>query len=230
MSMTTVKRKAKVVMLPTRKAENSLLMYNNKSLILQFKSNGFYTQEYLKSIHADSHHLYITSDEEIKEDWVYNQHCTNYPKIFKVKSEWLNNEGIYKGEIYLQKIIATTDKSLKIRLLNSSGLSEGEYETTLSQPSKQFIDAYIQSYNIKQPIEHVLVDYEEIEYGHVDDYSKPHGFETRLKVDKANYITITKIKNSWNKEEVKKLINLYATTFVDGNIDQWIDDNSIFLL
>jgi CTP-dependent riboflavin kinase len=79
-----------------------------------------------------------------------------------------------------------------------------------------------------------MVEFEEIEHGHVNDYSKPHGFETRLKVNsKDNTITIRPIKESWNRDEVVALIKKSKSDFplhrgiqlLDKEFDIWIEQN-----
>ena len=91
-----MEKKCKVVLLPTDKVFNKKL---NKQLIihngnLQFCQNGQMMRE------GQPQHLYILSDDEIKEgDWcIYNNHFVKYSKP--------SNSYFYK------KIIATTNPDL----------------------------------------------------------------------------------------------------------------------
>lgn len=56
-------KKVKVLMLPTEKAEDSIV--KSAGRLWYFK--GYFTQDYLSSQNKKSHHLYLVSDEEIKE-------------------------------------------------------------------------------------------------------------------------------------------------------------------
>lgn len=145
-------------------------------------------------------HLYFLSDEEIKEgDWYYS-------------SEIGFSGGVsqYKGGIKLtswKKIIATTDSSLEYSFGKTASFE-------LPHPSESFLEVFVREYNKGNVIKEVMVEYGEIEYGHVDDYSQPHGFETQLKVNsKDNTITIKRVKESWNREEIIQLFRDHHKTF-----------------
>lgn len=127
-------------MLPTEKKSrlalqsinNKLELYNNA-----FNANG-------------SREIYIISDEKIKErDWAYNKQ-TN--KVFKFK----HNEGNF-SDIGIFKIVATTDKSLKINKKESTGIGYIDY---LPKLPESFIQAYIKAYNDGKPITEVLIEYQ----------------------------------------------------------------------
>lgn len=115
----------------------------------------------------------------------------------------------HKDKYYIQsndgynEVLATTDSSLKIKKFESGVFSNLEYN--LYQPSPQFIQAYIEAYNASNPIVDVMVEYEE------DEPADGYKYET-IKIDKNNYITITKCKDSWSREEVVALLS-------DLNID-----------
>lgn len=176
-------KKCLIVMLSTNeKAENCLVMYDTNNLILKYQPNQYYTQEYLKSIYCKSHHLYILSNDEIKEGDMVMRICDNL--IHKQHSDLtvLNNlakEGLFK------KAIASTDKSLN-----------------LPQPSQQFIEKYISEYNKNNKIEEIMVEYKD----NMDTFKIEEGhfcIELDLKVNpKDNTITIKKVKSNWNREEL----------------------------
>lgn len=164
------------------------------------RSSIAYKQESFPN--QQNQHLYITSDDEIKDgDWylgIDNRIC------IAVKN---NAKGMLK-------IIASTDSLLP-----------------LPQPSDKFIQAYIDAYNKGEKIEKVLVEYE---FGNISEsyfYGEVEKLPLKLKL-KDNNIIIKKVKDSWSKEEVKKLINaalieFEASTFSEANqtIQKWIEEN-----
>lgn len=117
-----------------------------------------------------------------------------------------NNQGYEVAEDVknVRKIIATTDTSLEIV---SKGINP-VYEK-LPQPSQQFIEKYIDSYNKGEIITDVLVEYEEMageELG-VDPAYYPLEERLKLKINpKDNTINIKITKESWNREEVRQLL------------------------
>lgn len=133
--------------------------------------------------------LFIISDEEIKDkDITYDAMCEILiPIPFNVKacpSKLFSN---YK------KIIASTNPSLN-----------------LPQPSQSFITKYIEEYNKGNVITEVMVEYEVnskdiIKFGARGEHVKINS--------KDNTITIKKIKDSWTREEVIKLIKEYHASF-----------------
>lgn len=249
--------KRQVVMLPTEKAENCLLYGSNR---LRFHK-GYFTQEFLKSCNTKSYHLYILSDEKIKEgDLVYR--C-NSKDIFKVDSFLIHL--IERGSTEIcKKIIATTDKSLSPRIHKGETVDESypkEFrEGILSQPSQSFINKFIEQYDKGNVITEVIVEYEKVcancgkhlrahRFGTcpdklhlekttlVDTYGESVNADYALKIDpKDNTISIRKIKDSWNREEVKTLLNsLIKADFLDFTneygitgwkaFDKWIEEN-----
>lgn len=182
--------------------------------------------------------LYILSDDEIKEgDWVIkNGHTT----IYQIeKDSRIDN---------CKKIIATTDKSLSLvctcgatKVVNTGLCPKCHLFTNiplLPQPSQSFIKKYITEYNKGNIITDVMVEYDE---WHEEDTSRdyipgkgqPAIKFTRLKVNKNNEITITRVKDSWSRDEV---IYLCGKAFFQGknnylqnekakNFDKWIEEN-----
>ena len=220
-----------------------MLNANQESeLCLSFKENSFGNLTDKKLVKIDSacynlsniktQHLYITSNEEIKEsDLFYN---TFDDKIQKCTKHQLHDGKFAKLRVYVEggdynesickKIIATTDTSLG-----------------LPQPSQQFIEKYIEEYNKGNIITEVLVEVEEkyiesklsyisaggmvgfdkcelknkrigsVSCGECENYIQDFGNyitckkgkkEYKLKLDSHNQITIRKQKDSWTREEV----------------------------
>jgi len=175
-------KRGKVVMLPTN--EKALLSLWGKWLF-----NGTDSNREPKPINQ---HLYITSDDKIKKD--DDVLFVKYGTIHKAVHD--NHFEFIKGDC--KKIIATTDSSLT----TGKGLdSFSGKPDTLPQPSQSFIEKYVEKYNKGNIITDVLV-----EYGFTINKSLGHFNQYReyfLKVNpKDNTITIKKVKNSWNKEEL----------------------------
>ena len=143
--MENLKRKCQVVMLSTEKTEKCLMLRHNR---LTYQPQCL-TQEWLEYNEATSNHLYILSDEEIKEgDWRIetNINSPNYNKPFIAHNEenYINSVRACNNYQSIKKIIASTDKSLN-----------------LPEPSPSFIHKYIEEWNKGNRISEVNVLYEE---------------------------------------------------------------------
>ena len=194
------------------KNENGVVnILNNLDDII--KSNAYFK--------AIPQHLYIISDEEIKEgDWYYE---SEFQLILK-------KEG--KGILKAKKIIATTDTSLTIK-----GEQEGEntWYNPLPQLSQQFIEKYIEEYNKGNQIVDILVEVEEYEFKQTEWFQEApytHKYkEWRLKLDSQNQITIREQKDSWSRKEVIDLISDWTkmksglNMNLPNNFNQWIEEN-----
>jgi hypothetical protein len=212
-------KRAKVILLPTNDTINVLKGYKDKSLLFQYKEI-YKTIEAEKS-YVSNYHLYIISDDEIKEnDWfILNNGIKQLSRIrYSGAILTLKNgeSSIYGHDFkYCKKIIATTDTSLTIMLPHDVLI-----DSSLPQPSQSFITKYIEYYNKGEVITDVLVEYE-----YIQSYSGNTGLEIKdyLKINpKDNTITIKKLKDSWNREEVIELIKKFnneATIHCNG---EWI--------
>lgn len=142
-----MKKTFKVVMLSTEKAsplfdKKGQLEYNINPPLHGIRDLGWKYQ-----------HLYIISDDEIKEgDWYMNKFGRLSIKVIGDKS----NEGD-------KKIVATTDKSLEITVY-SKYISTVEGKNTrykqLPQLPESFTQAYIKAYNEGKPITEVDLEME----------------------------------------------------------------------
>ena len=217
-------KRVKVVMLPTNEKAQLWLSKGN-ALTLWGKENN-------NDKLGANQHLYFLSDEEIKEgDWY----------ISAMKSIISQHNGTEKLPDGWKKIIATTDKSLVDTIHNPA--EEFKHIWELPQPSQSFIEKYVEEYNKGNVITEVMVEYDyRVKSGTIDEHKKGlAGYEYfELKVNpKDNTITIRKTKDSWNREEVVKLLeeihdmsyencqydySLTATArYV--NVDKWIEEN-----
>lgn len=143
-----------------------------------------------KSSHLNEFdHLYVISDEEIKEgDWFYYKHFGE--DIIDKTNENTDLVNLNNPDKYFKKIIASTDKSLE-----------------LPQIPQQFIEQYIESYNKNNNIDKVMVEYEN---GYIDNRPVSKGI---LKVNPDNTINIKlKQKDIYSKEEVIKILHDFATS------------------
>lgn len=155
-----------VVMLPTE--DKSVIGLNRK------QGNLYY---FNPVVSGEGQHLYILSDEEIKEnDWCI---CKGkvWPNLYGVLGSILGNKEWI--EEHCRKIIATTDKSLD-----------------LSRPSNEFLEAYIKA---QGKIDKVLVEYERFfteEYSGIPPkkckISSPNDYKLKVALD--NTITCKKLE------------------------------------
>jgi len=193
-----MKKTFKVVILPTEKAtkDSSIFKYPDNQLLNSPMGNQ---------------HLYIISDDEIKEgDWyLVNQ----YGNGLLLATKPATIEDIkYQHKFECKKIIATTDKSLTTK----ETVYPEELIHPLPQPSESFIQKYIENYNKGEVIKEVMVEcdskFETIQFGQAgfpeDDVSS---WNDKPKVNpKDNTINIQLIKTSWTKEEVESLFNQFT--------------------
>ena len=194
--------KCKIVMLSTNQQTKYLMVYSDVEktkgkLIL----NGLKNDEY-----KEYQHLYIISDDEIKKGDYYI--IDNIPELLK-------NNGLRFIDNYCKKVIATTDTSLYIHQKETMSLPERVFY--LPQPSQQFIQKYIEEYNRGNIITDVLVEYELVsnEEYFLNTINPDDGvpyFDENLKINpKDNTITIKKVKDSYTKEEVDRLLDEQAS-------------------
>lgn len=226
-------KRAKVIMLPTKEAMLNGLYLKPKlnqfnKTALENHNNGIYN--------CKPQHLYIISDDEIKKgDWVVNEN---------------NNIFQYTGGLLLptdKKIIATTDTNINLDVFDKK-TCKGDKDCSkhcdcltlkhkgLPQPSQQFIEKYIEYYNRGKVITDILVEYDlDVNNSYVcygdcgicDDSCK---IIYKPKINpKDNTITIKKLKDSWNREEVIELIKRFNSESA-GNVwfdtdENWIEQN-----
>ena len=205
---------SQVIMLPTENKNQGIYL----SPIPSINKIHYWDKRISNSYIAQ--HLYIVSDDEIKEgDWtIFN----NKEKGTKYSLKYSNDIGLPK--FLFKKIIATTDTSLLYnrKQLEENGLlhkDEQSFYKSLPQPSQQFIDKYIEAYNKVEIITDVLVEYELHKNSFVPLWI------TKIN-PKDNTITIKKLKDSWNREEVFALITTFNNAKVEApNIVKWFEEN-----
>lgn len=226
-------KKVNVVMLPTNeKANDCPILYFPKTKRLNKRT---YSDEELQAgkglikLEYTTNHLYILSDEEIKEDnYIYNSE--KEPSIIKYYGK-----GSLRG---WKKIISSTDKSLSwIEHDDTVPYPKGK-QHFLPQIPQSFIEYFVSEYNKGNIITYVMVEYETIiDWNNyttipVGNGGATHKEKQQLKINpKDNTINIKPIKDSWSREEVVQLFNkIFATDIIDANVkkvdfDKWIEEN-----
>ena len=198
-------KRTQVIILPTE---------NNTNIVKILKDNLHYTTS--KNIPGGIYqNLYIISDDEIKEgDYRYSKIQNNV--TLAVKTD-INTNYYKETKNYYFKVIAATDNSLT---LSHGGDFGNNIVKSLPKPSQQFIEKYIESYNKDKIITDVLVEME------IDE--EIAGYEhSYLKINpKENTITIKKLKDNWNKEEIIELLKDFKLE-IESAIDS-DDDGNIF--
>lgn len=210
-------KKCKVVMLPTNEKAIRPLIVNPSTGKMEIsewlgKTFDYPASEYQKVGYKTSH-LYFLSDEEIKEgDWMYNPE--REPSILQCVGK-----GSLRG---WEKIIATT-------AIICTGYSKETSKTFndysyLPQPSRSFIEKYVEEYNKGNLITEVMVEYNLMNKG----YDKPEDYPYQeceiLKVNpKDNTITIRKVKDSWNRKEVIALLHHFR--FCGDDVEKFAEEN-----
>lgn len=232
-------KKCKVVMLPTNEKSKLVLSFKEKSFnqLVEPKLTLIEESNYQLS-NIQSQHLYILSDEEIKEgDWYINTWEDGQPMLCKVNSKEEAND-CNRLNHCCKKIIATTDKSLvhlnccvsKEGLIKANEGCRERNRCSLPQPSQSFIEKFVEEYNKGNVITEVMVEYETItkRYGSCSIGEGVTMNVEQLKVSKDNTITIRKVKDSWSREEVIALITKFnwdADATNDIWKDKWIEEN-----
>ena len=155
-------------------------------------------------------HLYILSDNEIKEgDWYYDEE---------------NNiiDQLHKNELpmsYDEKVITSTDSSL---LQLKSYKSGANINMSLPSIPQSFIDLFVSEYNKGNKIKEVMVEYEQ--YWPYNEKNKgqitpPIDPEYKPKLNSDNTINIKIIKEIYTREGVIALFNLYFKTQGKGEYE-----------
>lgn len=143
-----MKKTYKVVMLSTEK-ESNLWLRNNK---LEYNCSP--------SFKINPQHLYITSNEKIKEgDWCIYDKTNIVFKAYNIKSKTVvQASDLEEYHIsFCKKIIATTDKSLRY-VEEVTGITKLPLTFNIPQIPESFIKAYIESYNSSNPITEVNLE------------------------------------------------------------------------
>ncbi len=194
----------KIIMLSTEKAEDCLYTSSGK---LNYH-RGYLTQDYIKnSLNGKSFHLYIISDEEIKEnDYCYISHLNIIRQnVYGEISSTIGTNSYLKDNC--KKVIATTDKFLDIPLIPYS-----------------FLPPFIKVWNENNKITEVNL---EMCGGANDKFIQIEYKKIKLREDNTVIILETK---KYSKEEVINLFNkMYDSIICNKTLEpffqEWIKEN-----
>lgn len=248
-------KKCQVVMLPTNEKANILKTNDNKLVYhidrLNMNQNSFNIGQhiYILSEEKPEDGDWFIRNNEIHQ--CYKSHKTDVEFKTDINSVYCGINTFWDKK-FCKKIIATTDPSLFTEIENqcdgckanlplrgnihidgqSMGMacSKRRYRDYLPKPSIGFINEFVACYNAKTPITHVMVKYEDISLLPFNDYRLPIWRKCLpLKVNpKDNTITIRKVKDSWNREEVVELLhkcNKDLRLLAGFRLPNWIDQN-----
>jgi len=214
-----MKQLCNVVMLATEKAENCIAKYFNNKLSW---TNQLLTKDYRQSVGITCYHLYITSNEEIKEDdWFYDK-TLNTINQYLIKDYSEQSIRLRENKTIF-KIIATTDKSLgfkdTISIPQRKGLTN-HYPTFKSLPQipESFVKAYIES---NGTITEVMVEYyDKAEKNNNNEWCK----EIKLRPD--NTIIISQAR-TYTEQQLLAFACWYSgmeESKVKRQLDKWNQD------
>lgn len=213
-------KQCEVVMLPTEKATTGMIVKSsNKTFeIITNKNFDDKCQEVLNKSSKNPQHLYILSDEEIKEgDWYYSVASNKVFKTIEVKIDRIYfNRQECSEPVNCKKIIATTDILLTDYVKVEGGF--GSYNK-VPRTSDDFIKAFVKA---QGKIDKVLVEYEYKGREYVDEQDGIGYDKVVLKVAPDNTITIKPIqeeKPSWSRDEIENLLLNYHVSLFYPNPD-----------
>ena len=200
--------KAKVHMLPTKWGYGTI--YKSGSVITIHEPR-------LHKLEWTPQHLYITTDEEIKEgDWVIQQFKGEDADVCQIT----NGEYEIAPDIQ-RKIIATTDPKLFVKIEGQKNL-----EGSLPQIHQSFIEEYCKAGGIDE----VLIEYEEFS---LNGGGRPNATVLEPKLNPDNTIIIHPVEEKmYSREEVIQVIKgfdgaRFAAEHMEKGFDtdKWIEEN-----
>lgn len=195
-----MKREIDVILLDTTNRTKLFLSNFNKILNIS-NSRGYY--------HTGKHIYIVSNDEIVENDWYIDDTNTIRKSITSDKIYWSVRKDY-------RKIIATTDKSLYyINHDDSVSYPKGK-QIFLPEPSKNFIDFYINEYNKGNIITKALVEYYDIGGYRQDSMNGCWISKWKLKINLDNIIDIYIPKNNWDKNELKNdMYNMLSDYFLE---------------
>lgn len=173
-------------------------IYKNGTKVFRTLNSSF--EDYCPSFKPQ--HLYITSNDEIKEgDWVI---FLDRKLLYQV--EYTSQCADYNNDNDCKKIIATTNNSLRIG--GNTGKRENGISIPLPQIPQQFIEYFITEYNKGNIIIKVLVEYEITPMGKVIiEYGAEEKDVASLTLNPDNTINIKPVKiEMYSRDKVIKLL------------------------
>lgn len=240
--MKTMKKPSKVIILPTKddlQPPFITIRQDRYGDLFDFPS---YQEDEIDG-RDNPQHLYITSDEEVKKgDWyIENTGLGVLQQVYFMSKE--NYDGWHKDIVgkdnlkrRCKKIIATTDKSLKIP--NGKPYESQDLVKVIVRPTKslpQIHQQFIEEYGKAGGIDEVLLEYEHgnkrPDLSHGFDDGKSYQFDWILKTDQNNCVITHHVEPKlYTREEVSSLIAKYWQDEVSKQgtykgFSNWIKEN-----
>lgn len=211
----TMKKKCKIIMLPTEKESN---LYYSKPRDEYFETINLSDEEMFCMDWTNDHkpqHLYLISDDEIKEgDWYIDDTDTVRQSITSDKDYWRRRPD-YK------KIIASTDSELSP--IEDYGYAKAKI--LFPQIPESFIKGFVKA---NGKIDEVVVEYQ-VRKQFEDEEDATYGPIHELKLTDNNEVIISMVEEKmYSREEVEEIV--YNATKEVPNEDQetvlkWIKEN-----
>tara|TARA_R110002050_G_scaffold280886_1_gene428071 strand:- start:513 stop:1148 length:636 start_codon:yes stop_codon:yes gene_type:complete len=208
-------KKHKIVMLPTE--DNSLLGVHNRKGLLYAKNEGWCY--IVKHDYIQPQHLYILSDDEIKEgDWIYDGVINEVHKVF-------HDTSVIGQD---RKIIATNDPKLT-KVDEISG--ENVWTSLIPQIPQSFIEYYA-----KHQPEYVEMEYECInklklvnnEIVWVEPDNELNLATNKFYMERAMKVPVSVEEKLYTREELEGFA-FHTAQICQGmndlEIEQWIKEN-----
>jgi len=234
-------KKVKVVILESNhKAENKLILdvvFNTLKIVTRNNSGNKIFDTNIYDDNYKFQDLYFFIDDKIKEgDWYLNFDI--YGKCgppIKANYERTNEFSSKPYSNYCKKIIATTDLNLGVVKYTQGGnVINAGIPVKYPQPSKLFLNKYIEMYNKDTPILECLIEYE-VRTDFKDMADAIDGPAYKLKINSKNEIIIKKQKDSFIRKEVIEFAEKYARMVQEKPIQlnayktihniKWIENN-----
>ena len=205
--MSTINKKCKIVMLPTEDESNLMIRLTDKG---NKHLGNFLIYDDIskpKSALNKTQHLYITSDDEIKEgDW----YLTDSNNVFNCEHGEAEIDSC-KANNY-RKIIATTDPKLHTNEIFEEDMHM--YKKTIPQVQQSFLKEYVTNPNGEWEVEYEL-------------FSVHIGY--KLKLNQDNIVNITSVKKKvYSKEELIDKLTLFnksGSHVSECQLQNWIKEN-----
>lgn len=210
-------KEAQVVLLPASsmsesyKAPITKVYEDEGKLYINPKEIG----ELITELGAPQHLYFTVKDTPQEGDWCLFNNERNMPKGKGTKYPLQYSDELGLPKFVFEKIIITTDKSLieGIKKYPNRDIKSFEVYETLPQPSQQFIEEYIESYNRGKIITNVVVEQEECNHHYINYHRGEKSIKNtssvwrfKLKINPKDNTAFIKelVKNSWNREELIK--------------------------
>lgn len=200
-----MKKTHKVVILPTKEAKENIdiCKLEGKNNLLITKATIDLTKEF--NDFWKPQHLYIISDDEIKEgNWFIGETgiVKRANKIGKNNAQIHTSDGYVYFKHKSKKIVATTDESLQNRVewTDKGTAKERSYQIEgLPSIPESFIQTYIKTYNESKPITEVDLEMEEHQDYIWNDEGDTHSLSIKTRPDNTVIIHQSKI---YSKEDI----------------------------